>query len=690
MRLFTEQVSPTLTSSGHNTLTVQKCEKIFFDTYELDINGESFVAEKVGEFNGHDVLNLPVTIDGDEIFYPFVVKRGKQFKLSFNIENREVPKNLRDSDTENRNFEGFSKYLLFGEHAINSSRHCDFNYIKTFDFSHLFFGTYQLEVDGNTFVVEKTGEFEGNPVVSIPVLIDDVNVVYPFVLQRGEFEISFNEQNKEISGNIVTNHRILDNDNLYLKSRGEIAKELKKIKILEKKHREQLQEKKISELKKFNDLKQDAILEMVEESKGQFYTEIIDLVTNIKREFDKQRTDQSSKLNEKFNKSFEKIYKDISSNFAQFEKNCEKEITNLISALYESKILKDIETRFEILSDIERTKRDELDKLFEEFQINIISENDKRSKLVDQGISKISSKVGNIKVDSAKNIKKLEKDIDDFKKVISESYDEKFKILESFPHFEKEIENLKTLLESNKTHTINNVDYILEKNGDTSLNFDLKKEFEKFKKEQQQRLDTEVGTMRKMVVHYAGGGGTVAVQYANGGVINGDLVINGSLSATNFSGGGGGDGGSSNVAIDYWVLSASDFSDFYKKQLFRYDLNFGTNVVKTFKLQDGATLAQSSFTLLITDNFSKNTLKYDTVVSGYNVEGTGYATLEIGNTLYSSIIPILSAGYLCFEVVMNEPSNMNIIGSSIYQPAMVIVSEDEQIFISENDQIFTP
>jgi hypothetical protein len=47
---------------------------------------------------------------------------------------------------------------------------------------------------------------------------------------------------------------------------------------------------------------------------------------------------------------------------------------------------------------------------------------------------------------------------------------------------------------------------------------------------------TEAKQFARLMLDYAGGGGSVAVQYAAGGTIDGDITINGSLSATEIYG----------------------------------------------------------------------------------------------------------------------------------------------------------
>jgi len=83
MRLFSEKVTPIFTNSNINILTVKDYEEVFFDVYEFEVNGKTFVAEKVASHNSNPVVNIPIVIDEDEFKAPFVLERGS-FKVEFN------------------------------------------------------------------------------------------------------------------------------------------------------------------------------------------------------------------------------------------------------------------------------------------------------------------------------------------------------------------------------------------------------------------------------------------------------------------------------------------------------------------------------------------------------------------------------------------------------------------------------
>ncbi len=83
MRLFSEKVTPIFTSSNINILTVKDYEEVFFDVYEFEINGKTFVAEKIASHNSKPVVSVPIVIDKEEFKAPFVLEQGS-FKVEFN------------------------------------------------------------------------------------------------------------------------------------------------------------------------------------------------------------------------------------------------------------------------------------------------------------------------------------------------------------------------------------------------------------------------------------------------------------------------------------------------------------------------------------------------------------------------------------------------------------------------------
>jgi len=88
IKLFSEKVSPTFTSSNHNILTVESFEEVFFDVFEFEINGTKYIAEKRSEYKGNPVVTIPIVESGVEKEMPFVLMKG-EFEVLFSKEGSE-------------------------------------------------------------------------------------------------------------------------------------------------------------------------------------------------------------------------------------------------------------------------------------------------------------------------------------------------------------------------------------------------------------------------------------------------------------------------------------------------------------------------------------------------------------------------------------------------------------------------
>ena len=86
MKLFSEKVQPTFTSSNHNILTVENYEEVFFDVYEFEINGEKFIAEKESTFKDSPVVSIPVEVGNKKYNAKFIFNKGPQ-EVLFNEKN---------------------------------------------------------------------------------------------------------------------------------------------------------------------------------------------------------------------------------------------------------------------------------------------------------------------------------------------------------------------------------------------------------------------------------------------------------------------------------------------------------------------------------------------------------------------------------------------------------------------------
>ncbi len=85
IKLFSEKVTP-FTSSNLNIIQVEDFVEVFFDVYEIEINGNKYIAEKIGDYHGSPVVNVPIVEDSNKLEAPFILKKG-EFEVFYNPRN---------------------------------------------------------------------------------------------------------------------------------------------------------------------------------------------------------------------------------------------------------------------------------------------------------------------------------------------------------------------------------------------------------------------------------------------------------------------------------------------------------------------------------------------------------------------------------------------------------------------------
>jgi len=100
MTVFSEKVIPTFTSSDHNIIVVESFNEIFFDVFELEINGNKYVAEKVSEKDGKPVVSIPLTHNGQKKNVPFLLEKGDKTEVYYNESNTRLIRPVRETKIE--------------------------------------------------------------------------------------------------------------------------------------------------------------------------------------------------------------------------------------------------------------------------------------------------------------------------------------------------------------------------------------------------------------------------------------------------------------------------------------------------------------------------------------------------------------------------------------------------------------
>lgn len=97
MLMFNENIRVKNTAHNINILTVPEYQEIYFDIYELELNGSKYIAEKIDEYKGSPVISIPLVIEGKEYIAPFVLQQG-EFSALFNKDNASFVQDIGDKE----------------------------------------------------------------------------------------------------------------------------------------------------------------------------------------------------------------------------------------------------------------------------------------------------------------------------------------------------------------------------------------------------------------------------------------------------------------------------------------------------------------------------------------------------------------------------------------------------------------
>jgi hypothetical protein len=455
---------------------------------------------------------------------------------------------------------------LFGDEVNHTSTNSPLNILQVENFSEIFFGVFEVELNGQRYPVEKVSEYKGNPVVHIPIRIESVDVLYPFILCKGKSEVIFSEKNlglpsedsiidatpevleqyslakltppiveqdsseeisiidesvKELIYDIVSENTSREDIEKHINEAKEAAKNAVKLYKL----------KQLKEISDKHDRYNQELSKTLEEARDSLVSEFVSISNKIKDEIVNESTDNFSILREKLDTRVFDISNELRNSLDEnFEKSSvifDKKIREIIIEAYNAKVLPKVEKELneialQIVEKVDGIENELYSKLenkadlvkLESFASEIDTIKKSNIELNDtftKGLNKALSRVGNVNA-------LVEKMGDDLDNRISASISNMETVLEQFKTEAPEI-----LLEA-KNKKLSEFDK-LKKDYDTIIH----NKFEKYKVE-----------LRKYAISYGGGGGTVAQQFADGGIINGNIVINGSIQANNYIGLSGG------------------------------------------------------------------------------------------------------------------------------------------------------
>ena len=502
MKLFSEKVNPTFTSSTLNILTVKNFNEVFFDVYEFEINGKKFTAEKIAENNNNPVVNIPIVIGKEEFVAPFVLKRGS-FLIEFNKDNKTyigntsvdiskpdihiVEEKFEELDTlpnlflEDLSKEKKASKMIFDEEAEVIVTDIDHNILVTENYKEVFFDVFEIEVNGKKYNAEKVSTYKNRPVVSVPVVFENKEYIAPFVLEKGKQEILFNKNNLEFIKEVEEEEFILPVveeetvEDIVIEKKESILKDIVKAKKIAKQYAEDIKLKKIKEANNIiskNEKKIHLYIEDVKDNLTNQFLSILDktnsklllnskqykndltlYIKNYVKDESKNLLENLESLNNKSIIIFEDKIQDLLKNV--YTKN----LTNLVNEKSENNVAQYSKIFNETKISLEQLLKDNksnIDQSLENFKTKInndiivleksnIDLDDKFNK----GLNKALSRVGNIKIETLKEvdsrIKNTEDKITDIYEITLDDVKKELEKSESdFSHVNEKIKKLTT------------------------------------------------------------------------------------------------------------------------------------------------------------------------------------------------------------------------------------------------------
>ncbi len=439
------------------------------------------------------------------------------------------------------------KWSIFGVNVTPKFTKENKNILKVNSKKEIFFDVFECKYNGEDIIVEQVGETDGLPIVRFETIKDRTKLVCEAILVEDE-DCGFivNEDNLEFIKNIeippvktLIQEKIektlpVPVDTVYEDRVKDISKKI----IAESE--EKAQELYDNKLQQYKDKKQKIakqaekyLTEKSESIKRELYEQYIDFLSNndenVRKLIESNIADITSTIHENINDVTLKIdrlsdsnkqdlIKILSENIVSINNNLDNKIKDLNDQL--DIILHDNNTKINKLNEKNTKHTNEIaknitskikqvDEKIEDYKIDTIKHvvekiADNKTKIeasLKNTISEINEQV-DIKSDEVKKILAAElSNINEKLNIFSEEEDKKYKQL---------LENLNNLNEGEVKEILS------EKINDKQLN-SLKQDISK-------QFQNEIVSIKRLI-EMSAGGGTNAVQYANGGTMNGNLNI---------------------------------------------------------------------------------------------------------------------------------------------------------------------
>ena len=490
IKLFSEEVEATSTNSDHNTIFVERFEEVFFGVYEFEINNETVIAEKVGEYEGNPVITVPVVEANDnKTEAEFILKKGKQ-QVFYG--------------------KGKETVLVIKEKVEEKAPAPSSNVFYVENFEEIHFDVYEFELNGQKLIAEKVDTKDGHPVVEVPIGNGTARVVLEKVKVKAPEVIEEKAINK---ADVVSKEMQIRSELSSVKTDSKAA-----IKVIEE--------------------KLESAVDSVDRQKTELFIEFTRMTDNLKRatkeDFGKfvEEVNEQNKSNNSDLKEFvtEQLFKEYGS-FLKRVKNTQEELKQRQK---ENKLI-----AANILA-------------LEKSQIDLNNTNDSIKKQIteatsasEKNVNKALSRLGTVKKelsDSKDHFDTIKGDLADSIKQAEERvklyYHEKIRMVEEsvFKNIRRE-EILDTIKKSKamilaELNDTNGLKDQLRQLATEAANGEYdpitgKRFQEQLRKDIDKKFQSEMMNIKRMI-EYGGGGGS-GNSLSKGGTINGDLNVNGSI-----------------------------------------------------------------------------------------------------------------------------------------------------------------
>jgi hypothetical protein len=473
---------------------------------------------------------------------------------------------------------------LFSEKVSPTLTDSPLNIIKVQDFSEIFFGVYEIEINKNKYPVEKISEHNGNPVVSIPVEMGGKTANYPFVLTKGKFEVVFNEQSdyvdifeSKIEDSFEEESNVIEEKaEIFIPEIGEDRKNDILLQIQEAKKNALIAAKKELELKKSRQIKQireesnqkkQALESYLESARENLVDEFTIISQRIKKEVFDNNDEKYLEIRETIDNKIEEIRdsldESLKKDFSKSSQLIDKSIKQLVKDLWEKNINPKVDKELRDIAVEIHEKVSEIDnnlnsKLNEKADVSLVKSVNKEldairdanielNNSLNKGVQKALSRVGNVDKKVIQISEEFERKLDEKEREVVSYFDDKLELVkeetlditdEARKYFQNLIQESRDnlLTEIRKIKAEKPVEYILE----TKKSGKIVKDWDSIEKEWNTKIHDKIENvkidLRKYVAVYASGGGTNATQYQDGGTMNGNLTIVGTISASQYLG----------------------------------------------------------------------------------------------------------------------------------------------------------